>query len=328
MIAQVSTKSSSAVNGGEGNAVLRLVLKMAGVGAALAGTALLGLCAAVGYRSARPGRSFGTGDPDEGTYERVLFASADGLQLSGWFFPSGKPGPGIVLCHGFQTGRREALPVALGLRERGYNTLVFDFRAHGESEGRWTSCGFLETRDLEGAVRYLQGRPEVVGHRVGVVGFSMGAAVSILTAARMPEIAAVVADSPFATLRGVLASGFRVIFRLPAFPLANVSLWFAEKLVGVCADEIRPVDYVALVSPRPLLIIHGEADQLIPVANAHAVYATAAEPKEIWTVPGADHVEARLQDPEGYLDRVESFLSRALRDEHVRPRITQIQRAG
>src|SRR5512146_206224 len=183
-----------------------------GLAAGAVAVGILGLSALFGYRSVRPRRSFGSGEPPAGAFEPVLFPSADGLQLSGWFFPAGHPGPGVVICHGFQTGRREGLSLALSLRERGHNVLVFDFRAHGESEGRWSSCGLLETRDLEGAVRYLQARPEAKGRPVGVLGFSMGAAVSIMTAARMPEIAAVVADSPFATFRGAVASGFRVLW--------------------------------------------------------------------------------------------------------------------
>ncbi|MCL4532335.1 MAG: alpha/beta hydrolase [Actinobacteria bacterium] len=231
---------------------------------------------------------------------------------SGWFLPAVTPGVGIVLCHGCQTGRREMLSLAMALRARGFPVLLFDFRAHGESEGRWTSCGLLETRDLEGAVRYMLTRPEVKGSRVGVVGFSMGAAVSILTAARVPEIGAVAADSSFATLREVVASGYRVIWGLPSFPFASMSLWFAEKLVGVKAEAIRPLDAVASISPRPLLIIHGVADRLVPLRDAYLLYESAGEPKEIWTVPGADHVQARELDLEGYADKVTGFFRTAL----------------
>src|SRR5512146_232173 len=148
-----------------------------GLAAGAVAVGILGLSALFGYRSARPRRSFGSGEPPEGAFEPVLFPSSDGLQLSGWFFSAGNPGPGVVLCHGFQTGRREGLALALSLRERGHNVLVFDFRAHGESEGRWSSCGLLETRDLEGAVRYLRSQTGLRSGRIGVLGFSMGAAV-------------------------------------------------------------------------------------------------------------------------------------------------------
>jgi uncharacterized protein len=282
-------------------------LAVGGMGAAIAMASAL-----MAYRSAKPGRSFGKGEPPEGSYVRVRFPSADGLQIAGWFLPAATRGVGIILCHGFQTGRREMLPLAMALREKGHPVLIFDFRAHGESDGRWTSCGLLETCDLEGAVRYMLARPEVKSDSVGVAGSSMGAAVAILTAARMPEIGAVVADSSFATLKDVVASGYRVIWRVPAFPFVPVTLWFAEKLVGVKVGAIRPLDAVASLSPRPLLIIHGTADRMVALKDAYLLYETAEEPKEIWTIPGADHVQARQLDPWGYTERVADFFTKAL----------------
>ncbi len=276
------------------------------------GAAITAISAYMGYRSAKPSRSFGSQVPPDGAYEPVRFASTDGLNLSGWFLPATSRGVGIVLCHGFQTGRREMLSLAMALRSRGFPVLLFDFRAHGESEGRWTSCGLLEILDLEGAVRYMLTRPEVMGSRVGVVGFSMGAAVSILTAAEVQEIGAVVADSSFASLREVVANGYRVIWGLPSFPFASMSLWFAEKLVGVKAEAIRPLAAVASISPRPLLIIHGTADRLVPLRDAYRLYKAAGEPKEIWAVSGADHVQAREIDLEGYTEKVTDFFRTAL----------------
>lgn len=306
------TDLDRAMVAGDARKPWRLVAGAAVLVAGGLGAAVTAISAYMAYRSAKPGRSFGMEMPPEGTYEEVSFPSADELQISGWFLPAATPGVGIILCHGFQTGRREMLSLAMALRDRGFPVLLFDFRAHGESEGRWTSCGLLETRDLEGAVRYMLARPEVMGTRVGVVGFSMGAAVSILTAAGVPEIGAVVADSAFATLREVVASGYRIIWGLPSFPFAPMSLWFAEKLVGVKADAIRPLDEVARISPRPLLIIHGTADRLIPLRDAHLLYESAGEPKEMWIVSGADHVQARALDLEGYADKVTEFFRTAL----------------
>lgn len=278
-----------------------------------AGAAVTAVSAYVAYRSARPNRTFGDESPPEGSYQHVHFLSSDGLRLSGWYLPTPEPGTGIVLCHGFRTGRREVLPLAMELQARGHPVLIFDFRAHGESEGRWTSLGLLEPHDLEGAVRFLLGRHQVKGDRVGVVGFSMGAAVSILTAARMPEIGAVVADSSFAGLREVVSNGYRIIWGMPSFPFALISLWFAERLMGIKAKAVRPLDAIGGIAPRPVLIIHGGADRLIPIADAQLLYASAGEPRELWTIPDADHVQARLLDLRGYAERVDEFFTKWLR---------------
>jgi len=276
------------------------------------GAGMLGVSAYAAYRLSRPRRCPGEIEPVDESHERIRFPSTDGFQMAGWFLPSAGGSSAVILCHGFHTGRREMLPIATALRSRGYHVLLFDFRAHGESEGSWTSCGLLETRDLEGAVRYLLARPETAGKPIAVVGFSMGGAVALLTAARVTEIGAVVADSSFATFQGVLSTGFRALYGLPSFPIANLALWFSERLIGVRADDIRPIDAIAELSPRPVLLIHGTEDRIVPLSEAYLLYESAGEPRELWTVAGTGHVEAHLQDFQGYLDRVDGFLKKSL----------------
>jgi uncharacterized protein len=211
------------------------------------------------------------------------------------------------------------LPLGLALRERGHHVLLFDFRGHGGSEGSRSSCGMLEVHDLEGAARYLGGRPEMRGGRLGAVGFSMGAAVAISTAARTAEIEAVVSDSGFAVFKDVVETGFPVMYRLPAFPFAPIALWVAERLVGACAADNRPVDDIAAIAPRPVLLIHGTADRMIPVAEAFMLGAAAGDGTELWIVDGASHVGARFMDFPRYVERIDSFLKTHLAPTGLRP---------
>jgi len=273
---------------------------------------IVGISAYAALKLTRPTRSYGNGEQPDGTFEPVEFLSTDGLRLSGWFLPAPEARDAIVLCHGFKTGRREMLPLALGLRQRGHHVLLFDFRGHGQSDGQWSSCGWLETRDLEGAVRHLQQRRELEGCPVGVIGFSMGGAVALLAASQMPEIAAVVSDSSFATLQEAIATGFCALLRLPRYPFASLALWFGERLVGMKAEQVRPLDAIPDLSPRPLLLIHGTEDRVVPLSEAYLLYEAAGEPKELWVVAGAGHVEARQRDLLGYLDRVDRFFRRHL----------------
>src|SRR5258708_21887415 len=144
------------------------------------------------YQYARPRGQWGTDEPPDGWAEEVSFPSADdAIRISGWFFkaPDPQPRPAILLCHGIWTGRRDGLPLALRFRAAGYNVLCFDFRAHGLSDSRFTSVVHHETNDVLGAVAYFTQRPEVDARRIGVIGFSMGAAASIQAAARCPDIA-------------------------------------------------------------------------------------------------------------------------------------------
>lgn len=267
------------------------------------------------HQYARARGIWGTGEPPEGAAEEVTFSSVDdSLNISGWFFAAtgSRPAPAIVLCHGVWTGRRECLPLALRLWQSGYNVLCFDFRAHGLSGGRYTSVGRHETNDVIGAVHYLSQRPEVDPERIAVIGFSMGAAATIQAAARCDKIAVVVADSSYATFLDAARYSFKAVTRLPHYPLAPIAMTWAKWIVHVDANHMRPVDDIGRIAPRPVLITHGTEDEIVPVRHAHTLFKAADEPKELWIVDGAHHVEARDLEPDAYYERISAFLEQNL----------------
>jgi fermentation-respiration switch protein FrsA (DUF1100 family) len=274
-----------------------------------------GLSAFLVYQYARARGTWGTDEPPAGAAEEVTFTSIDNVRISGWFFPSPDPhpAPAVVLCHGVWTGRRECLPIALRLHAAGYNVLCFDFRAHGLSAGRFTSVGHHETNDVIGAVHYLKRRPEVDPTRIGVVGFSMGGAAAIQAAARCSDISALVADSAYASFLDAVRYSFHIVGKLPHYPFAPLAMQWAKWIVNVDASQLRPVDVIGHIGPRPVLILHGTLDEIVPVAHAHMLFKAAEEPKELWVTPGAHHVEARDLQPEEHFLRIETFLRGALR---------------
>src|SRR5919202_6131845 len=283
-----------------GRIVLWATAATLGLSGALA-AAVGGISGLLVYQYARARGIWGTDEPPEGTVEEVSFPSAeDGLPLSGWFFRSAGtlPARTVVLCHGVWTGRRECLPMALRFHQAGYNVLCFDFRAHGLSAGRFTSVGQHETKDVLGAVDYLRQRPEVDPLRIGVIGFSMGAAAPIQAAARCPDIAAVVADSAYASFVDAAKYSFRLVTRVPHFPIASIAMRWAKWIVHVDASRLRPVDVIGRISPRPIMLTHGGLDEIVPVRHAHTLFKAAEEPKELWVVPNAHHVGARDIDPD------------------------------
>jgi fermentation-respiration switch protein FrsA (DUF1100 family) len=267
------------------------------------------------YQASRARGQWGTDEPPTGTAEEVSFTSAkDNMRISGWFFgaSAAQRGPAVVLCHGVWTGRRECLPLALRFRAAGYNVLCFDFRAHGSSDGRFISVGHHETNDVIGAVQYLKQRPEVDPARIAVIGFSMGAAATIQAAARCTDIAAVVADSAYATFVDAAKYSFRVVTRVPHFPVAPFALGWAKWMIHVDATLLRPIDVIGRIAPRPILLTHGTLDEIVPVRHVYTLFKAAEEPKELWVVPGAHHVGARDEDPDGYFLKVERFVREAL----------------
>ncbi|MBV9578950.1 MAG: alpha/beta hydrolase [Chloroflexi bacterium] len=303
-----------------GQSVLRYALWATAATLGVSGAATAAVSMAAGflvYQYARHRGQWGTDEPPDGLSEEVSFPSAaDGIRLSGWYFRAADatpdaPRPVIILCHGIWTGRRECLPLALRFQAAGYNVLTFDFRAHGLSDGRFTSVGHHETNDVLGAIEYVKDRPEVDTARIGLVGFSMGAAAAIQATARSNDVAAVVADSAYASFLDAVRYSFHVVTRVPQFPLAPMAMRWAKWMVNVDAGKLRPIDVIGHISPRPLLIAHGELDEIVPVQHAHSLFQAAGEPKELWVDPHAHHVGARDMDTDGYFVRIQRFFAEA-----------------
>jgi uncharacterized protein len=82
--------------------------------------------------------------------------------------------------------------------------------------------------------------------------------------------------------------------------------------VHVDANQLRPIDVIGRIAPRPILLTHGVLDEIVPVRHVHTLFQAAEEPKELWVVPDARHVGARDIDPDLYFGRVEGFLKQAL----------------
>ncbi len=285
--------------------------------------ASLGVSAAVGWKLTHPERLAPDKTPTDAglIFHEVTFKSrGDGLALKGWSIPSQADGvvrPSkreIILLHGYRKNRlqpeADALGLAAHLARSGFNVLMFDFRNSGYSEGQVTTVGLLEVQDLLGAVDHLKQNYSDLS--IGVLGFSMGAAVSIIGAAREAGIQAVVADSPFADLREYLEENLSVWSELPHYPFTPLILRLTPLMTGFRAEGVSPLGEVARFN-RPLLLIHGEADQDIPLKNSQRLLEAAGPARaRLWTVPGAGHVRSHQVRPDEYRTRVTAFFDQHL----------------
>ncbi|MDA1270907.1 MAG: alpha/beta fold hydrolase [Chloroflexi bacterium] len=251
-------------------------------------------------------------------FEDVEFPSRRGdVSLSGWYLPGDDAGPHLIFVHGNGSVRSGDGAVALAARmvERGYNVLMFDLRGHGSSGGDKVSGGYFEQWDVLGAFDYLverDGGPGGVG-QIGLMGFSMGAATSILAAAEEPGITAVAADSPYADASDLIA---RESARKTPFPEWLVPVFIpaaklmANAIYGIDVGELVPERAVADLG-YPVLVIHGTEDERIPVEHGKRVVAAAEDGSFLWRAPGVGHVDAFLTFPDEYVSRVtEYFRSR------------------
>ncbi|MFN2269238.1 MAG: alpha/beta hydrolase [Anaerolineae bacterium] len=246
-------------------------------------------------------------------FEDVSFQSRDGLTLRGWFIPANPAKPAVIFCHGHAGSMDPDVAYVPWFHAAGFSVLMFDFRAHGRSEGNRVSLGYFERQDLLGAVDYLQGRGIM---EVGVMGFSMGGAVGITTAAQCESIRATVSDGGFAHLESAVV-GWGLGRGAPhwlALSLARLIITVAGWRLGVRLTEADPLRWVTHIAPRAVLFVHGDRDIFVPVADVEALYARAGEPKELWRVAEAEHRRVDRLRPEEYRKRVIDFFERHLAD--------------
>jgi uncharacterized protein len=281
-------------------------------GAAAGAAALAGLSLYGAYQVISPRRSGHRDDPAVWglACEEVCFQAADGIRLAAWLARAPESRAAVIVIHGHGGNRHTSLAFA-GHLYPAFTLLLPDLRGHGDSAGRHTSAGYLERLDVAGAADYLRG----LGYeRVGVLGISMGAATAILAAAASKSIDAVIADSSFARLRHAVREGARIrgypgpITR----PLAYLCCQTAALRLRYPMRAGDPLVAIGAIAPRPLLLIHGEEDDLIRVDNARALYSAAGEPKELWVLPGVGHGQAIEAEPEGYRKRTLEFFRRSL----------------
>jgi uncharacterized protein len=266
------------------------------------------------YALVHPGRHVAERTPEMvglTHYAAVSFASTDGLTLRGWYVPPSN-GAVIIYVHGFSGNRSAFLEEAALLAGQGYGALLFDLRNSGESEGNVTTLGLREVNDVRGAVNFVLAQPGVDARRLGLVGVSMGGATAILSAARIPQISAVVAESTYPSLEDSLGVTFKQMTGLPPFPFAPLVIFFGEREAGIKMSEVSPVAEIGTISPRPILLVHGGRDTIMPVSNALVLYAAAQAPKALYLAPQAGHGDFMRTDRDGYARRLLEFLKGSL----------------
>ncbi|HYH92654.1 MAG TPA: alpha/beta hydrolase [Candidatus Saccharimonadales bacterium] len=274
--------------------------------------------------------------------EVVRLRARDGVRLAGRWLPAEhppsddatwRPDPhhAILLLHGYSGSIAPDLVEYGPFLRRIAGVLGLDFRGHGESEDGPTTFGVLEIEDVAGALAWLGERGI---SRVSLVGTSMGGIVAIASVAVLgdgslaaadlepdaprdppppprPRIVAIVADSVAPDLVVPIASRVRG----PASSFVAARLFdAATRRLGADPRDTEPGRVIGLVEPVPLLLIHGEADEVVPIADGRRLAAMAGPSAEHWTVPGAPHSGSHGTDPEAYERRVTEFLRHASAD--------------
>jgi len=237
--------------------------------------------------------------------------TADGLTLRGWFYPRSGPHRLVILVHGMGGSLEAMAELGRDLHGRGYAVLLFDLRGHGGSDPARLSMGRRERADLRAVMAWAGGQgygPD----RIGWVGQSMGASTILMEGEQNLDIRVAVVDSPFGDLPALLNTQLARHSHLPSVFNPGILL-AAHRAYGVRTDDLKPIRSVRRWGSRPLLLIHGEADSIVPVGQARDLARAAGPSCRAVTLPGVEHVGAYHRDPGRYVAAVDGFLKAHLR---------------
>lgn len=221
------------------------------------------------------------------SYEEVFFQSEDGLRLHGWYVP-GQSDITLLWFHGNggNIGHRVE-ELALFHHRLGINQLIFDYRGYGRSQGRPSEQGTY--RDARAALAYLEGRSDVAPERIVFFGRSLGAAVAVELAASRPPLALVLV-SPFTSISDMAR------LTMPVLPLH----W----LVRNRYDSLAHIGRVN----RPLLVLHGDQDETVPLSQGIKLFEAANPPKQFRLLPGTGHNDTYSSGGPAYWDALTEFI--------------------
>jgi len=225
-------------------------------------------------------------------YEQAFFFTQDGLRLHGWYVP-GRTDVTWLWFHGNGGNISHRVDEMALIQQRlGVNQFIFDYQGYGRSEGRPTEQGTY--RDARAALEYLQNRPDGAADRIVYFGRSLGAAVAVELATSQPPLGMVLV-SPFASV------GDMARLTTPFFPVRCPVQW----LVGNRYDSLARIGRV----DRPLLILHGDQDQTVPVSQGKKLFEAANSPKQFRLLAGAGHNDTYSTGGAEYWDALTEFMA-------------------
>jgi fermentation-respiration switch protein FrsA (DUF1100 family) len=215
-------------------------------------------------------------------FEDVTFRMADALNLHGWYVP-GSRSETILWCHGNAGNISDRLDQIKLFHDRvGVNIFIFDYRGYGRSQGRPTEDGTY--RDAHGALDYLRSRPDVEEDKIVVFGQSLGGAIAVDLACRN-RLLGLILEATFTSLPDIFE--------------------MSPKNFHIKYDSYSKIKRVRV----PLLMLHGDRDDVVPFESGYTLYKAANEPKKFCAIAGAMHSDNYIVGGDGYFAAVEEFIT-------------------
>jgi dipeptidyl aminopeptidase/acylaminoacyl peptidase len=251
-------------------------------------------------------------------YENVTFPARTGdATIAAWYIPSEVNQRVVIFVHGRDDSRTKAfaghfVEFARAFHEKGISVLMIDLRGHGESSDARYTFGLRERRDVLGAVDWLEEKGYEPG-KIGVFGYSLGAASVIGAAAEEEDIGAIAVDSAFSEILPILERNVQKETGLPKIFIIP-TVWMTRLLYGYDFTDSRPVNEISKIPPRPLMLIHCDTDDVIPIENMDQLLKVVPGTPN-WVIHGCEHALAYREEknrPE-YDQRLTRFFDDSLK---------------
>lgn len=244
------------------------------------------------------------------TPETVHISSADGLDLVGDIVMTEEPSDRwVILVHGYTARRIYMYSYAMIYSQRGYNVLLPDMRAHGDSEGDYIGMGWLDRKDMllwTDLICERNSDAEIILH-----GVSMGGATVMMTSGEeLPEnVVAVVDDCGYTSVWDIFSDELEYLFGLPDFPFLYTANVISKMRAGYTFTEASAIEQITKTK-LPVLFIHGSEDNFVHTDMVYELYDACPTEKDMMIVENAGHGQAYYYDPEGYEEKIFEFIEK------------------
>ena len=243
--------------------------------------------------------------------ERVRIPLGEDDHLDGWYL-AGRTDAAVILFAGYARDHRRVWRYGQFLNERGLHVVTVDFRSARRSARKPTTLGHWELRDARATLDWVRQHPRLRSHRVALFGESLGGSVALALAAERPDVAAVVADCPFASSDAAIEDGFEFVAKLPVFPLAPFARQVARVVTGHDPGAFDATAALRALNGRPVLVIQTTREDRFSREQVQRITDALGISGEQWTLEDVKHNEAWLHHRDDYEQRVGGFVTEHL----------------
>lgn len=244
--------------------------------------------------------------------ESVFVQSDDGLKLHAVLLKNEHASKKTVICfHGYTScSTNDYVSLSKFYYEQGFNVLMVDGRAHGQSEGKYIGFGVLDRKD---ALRWIDYTINVFGGDsiIFLHGISMGASTVLMASGlNLPKnVKTIVADCGFTSAYDVFSHILKRDYHIPKFPIMNLTDLLTKSFAGYGYKDVSTIDAVAKTNV-PIIFIHGDKDDFVPTYMSEKNYEACASDKQLLIVNGADHAEAYYVNQQAYEKAITTFIEK------------------